>query len=107
MNYLDVYCCGWVASGPVGVIASTIQSGHDVAKSILEDLQGRCNSLSKNKQGLATILPLLKSKGVKPVTFVEWEALDREERLRGKHYEKPREKIVDVAEMINIAKKDK
>lgn len=82
-----------------------MQSGHDVAKRILEDLQqGRCGS-STNKPGLDTILPLLKSKGVKPVTFVEWEALDQEERTRGMHQEKPREKIVDVKEMINIAKK--
>lgn len=82
-----------------------MQSGHDVGKKILEDLkEGRCG-VDGTKPGRDAILPLLTARGVEPVTFVQWEVLDHEERERGKHQKKPREKIVDVKEMIDIAKK--
>lgn len=108
-----MFCSGWVASGPVGVIASTLQSGHDVGRRILEDLNDGVISVGnaerganyRGKEGKGMILPLLASKGVEPVTFIEWEMLDREERERGKQLLKPREKIVDVKEMLDIAKK--
>lgn len=35
----------------------------------------------------------------------KWEKLDQEERERGRQLAKPREKIVDVKEMLNIVKK--
>ena len=100
-----MYCSGWVASGPVGVIASTLQSGHDVGRRILEDLKNGQTVAASSKLGRNTILPLLTSKGVEPVTFIQWETLDREERERGKQLLKPREKITDVKEMLNIVKK--
>ena len=99
-----MYCSGWVASGSVGVIASTLQSGHDVGRRVLEDLKSGLG-MEESKLGQASILPLLASKGVNPVTFLEWEALDQEERVRGKNQDKPREKIVDVKEMLDIVKK--
>lgn len=103
-SYLGVFCSGWVASGPVGVIASTLQSGHDVGRRIIEDLiKGNC-ATNTIKPGRDAILSQLEARGVKPVTFVEWETLDNEERERGKKQNKPREKIVDVREMIDIAK---
>nr|CAH0102358.1 unnamed protein product [Daphnia galeata] len=100
-----VFCSGWVASGPVGVIASTMQSGHDVGKRIIDDLKNGIVGTGTKKPGRDAILSQLTARGVEPVTFVEWEALDNEERERGKFQKKPREKIVDVREMIDIAKK--
>lgn len=100
-----VFCSGWVASGPVGVIASTLQSGHDVGKRILDDLRKGICATSTVKPGRDVILSQLATRGVEPVTFVEWETLDNEERERGKNQKKPREKIIDVREMIDIAKK--
>ena len=57
------------------------------------------------KLGQSGILPLLRTKGVEPVSFNQWETLDEEERHRGKPQGRPREKITDVNEMLNIAKK--
>ena len=90
------------------MIASTLQSGHDVGRRILEDLKkGLCGSDVSLKAGRDSIMPLLANKGVEPVSFVQWETLDREERERGKQLQKPREKIVDVNEMLDIVKKEK
>lgn len=104
-TFSGVFCSGWVASGPVGVIASTMQSGHDVGKRIIDDLKNGIVGTGTKKPGRDAILSQLTARGVEPVAFVEWEALDNEERERGKFQKKPREKIVDVREMIDIAKK--
>ena len=41
--------------------------------------------------------------GVDVVTFSEWEKIDSLERSRGAERGKPREKIVDVQEMLTVA----
>ena len=82
-----------------------MQSGHDVGKRIIEDLRKGIIGSGIRKPGREAILSQLAARGVDPVAFEEWEALDMEERERGKYQKKPREKIVDVREMIDIAKK--
>lgn len=41
--------------------------------------------------------------GVQVISFEDWEKIDQEERKRGKAVGKPREKIVDIQEMLSIA----
>ena len=41
--------------------------------------------------------------GIRPVTFSDWEKIDAVEKSRGESCGKPREKIVDVDEMLNVA----
>ena len=41
--------------------------------------------------------------GVKPVSFSQWEAIDKEEITRGTAEKKIREKIVDLDEMLHVA----
>ena len=43
--------------------------------------------------------------GVKPVTFSEWEKIDSEEVRRGAAIGKPREKLLTVEEMLQVAGK--
>ena len=33
-----VYCCGWVRTGPTGVILSTLNEGRETAKVVVKDL---------------------------------------------------------------------
>ena len=46
---------------------------------------------------------LLLLAGVRPVFFDQWRKIDQVEQQRGKERGKPREKIVYVHEMLNIA----
>ena len=41
--------------------------------------------------------------GIKSVSFEEYQQIDLEEMFRGKDRKKPREKITDSQEMLNIA----
>jgi len=41
--------------------------------------------------------------GIRTVTFSDWQKIDAVEKSRGESHGKPREKIVDVDEMLDIA----
>lgn len=41
--------------------------------------------------------------GVKPVMFSDWEKIDRVETSRGEAIGKPREKLLTVEEMLQVA----
>jgi len=43
--------------------------------------------------------------GIVPVSFGEWRKIDSEEKSRGEPRGKPREKIVDVDEMLSVARR--
>ncbi|KAF2980481.1 hypothetical protein EK904_006055 [Melospiza melodia maxima] len=49
-----------------------------------------------------SLLSLTITSGVRPVSFSDWEKIDAAEVARGKAAGKPREKIVDPAEMLRI-----
>ncbi|XP_074411024.1 NADPH:adrenodoxin oxidoreductase, mitochondrial isoform X1 [Zonotrichia albicollis] len=97
-----LYCSGWVKRGPTGVIITTMNDSFDTAQSLLEDLQGGVLDISPSREGFGLVESILHSRGVRPVSFSDWEKIDAAEVARGKAAGKPREKIVDPAEMLRI-----
>ncbi|RMB92281.1 hypothetical protein DUI87_31393 [Hirundo rustica rustica] len=97
-----LYCSGWVKRGPTGVIITTMNDSFDTAQSVLEDLQGGVLDISPSREGFGLVESILRSRGVRPVSFSDWEKIDAAEVARGKAAGKPREKIVDPAEMLRI-----
>ncbi|XP_054832907.1 NADPH:adrenodoxin oxidoreductase, mitochondrial [Eublepharis macularius] len=97
-----LYCSGWVKRGPVGVIITTMNDSFDTAQSVLEDLQSGALDVSKAKGGFELVRSVLKSRGICPVSFSDWEKIDAAEMARGKLGGKPREKIVDPQEMLQL-----
>lgn len=51
---------------------------------------------------LSSLSCLTITPGVRPVSFSDWQKIDAAEVARGKAAGKPREKIVDPAEMLQI-----
>lgn len=49
-----------------------------------------------------SLLSLAITPGVRPVSFSDWEKIDAAEVARGKAAGKPREKIVDPQEMLQL-----
>ncbi|XP_076024028.1 NADPH:adrenodoxin oxidoreductase, mitochondrial isoform X2 [Genypterus blacodes] len=98
-----VYCSGWVKTGPTGVIATTMNNSFDTARSLLDDMQSGRLDVSAVKPGSQSIASLLDSRGVKPVSFSDWEKIDSEEMKRGEAAGKPREKLLSVEEMLQVA----
>ncbi|KAL4239315.1 hypothetical protein ACF0H5_000132 [Mactra antiquata] len=95
-----IYCSGWVGTGPVGVILGTMTDGFDVGKTVLKDLDtGLLDTISNREDALQ----LLQRRGVKTVSFKDWNKIDMIETTDGENIGKPREKIADIDKLLNIA----
>ncbi|KAF4522071.1 hypothetical protein B566_EDAN004054 [Ephemera danica] len=101
-----VYCSGWVSTGPVGVLVSTMGNAFDLGRLLVKDLSDGSLQCDKMKPGFKEIARILDDKGVQHVSFSDWERIDAEEQRRGNLVGKPREKIIAVKEMLKIASDD-
>ncbi|KAK7576127.1 hypothetical protein V9T40_012413 [Parthenolecanium corni] len=97
-----VYSAGWVCTGPTGVILSTMNNAFNTANLILEDMKNNVILSEAKKPGSEYILSLLKSQNIRTVDWEGWKKIDEVEISRGKERSKPREKIVDIEEMVDI-----
>jgi adrenodoxin-NADP+ reductase len=60
-----MYCTGWVNTGPVGVILTTMTQAFDTGKIVVKDIDdGR---LDTNKPGRETINRILNNKGLENI----------------------------------------
>ncbi|CAI5659638.1 NADPH:adrenodoxin oxidoreductase, mitochondrial [Oreochromis niloticus] len=98
-----LYCSGWLKTGPTGVIATTMNNSFDTARSLVEDMDSGTLDVSAAKPGSQSISALLEKRGVKPVTFSDWEKIDNVEMKKGESSGKPREKLLTVEEMLHVA----
>lgn len=97
-----LYAAGWLATGPKGVILSTMSNAFGVAERIAGDLQ-TSSLLESEKGGFGVISEQLKAKNVQIVTWGDWLKIDRFEQEEGKKLGKPRKKLLDVKQMLEIA----
>ncbi|XP_063445018.1 NADPH:adrenodoxin oxidoreductase, mitochondrial-like [Mytilus trossulus] len=98
-----MYCTGWVSTGPVGVILTTMNQAFETGKTVVKDIND--GILDLTKPGKRDILNILNSKGVQTVSFKDWENIDQFEVKQGEDIGKPREKMVDISQMVSVAKK--
>ncbi len=98
-----LYCSGWVKHGPVGVILTTMTEAKSTANMIAQDLKDKTQTKAAT---IADVNLFLQERGVRPVSFIDWEKIDAEETRRGQEQQKPREKIVSETEMLNVALKN-
>ncbi|XP_066255690.1 NADPH:adrenodoxin oxidoreductase, mitochondrial [Euwallacea similis] len=97
-----LYTSGWLSTGPLGVILSTMSNSFGVAEKIIEDLL-KSDILSITKPGFAQVQNVLKEKNVQIVNWKDWRKIDQYEVAEGMKVGKPREKIVDVGKMLQVA----
>ncbi|XP_060058705.1 NADPH:adrenodoxin oxidoreductase, mitochondrial isoform X1 [Erinaceus europaeus] len=96
-----LYCSGWVKRGPTGVITTTMADSFLTGQTLLQDLKSGLLP-SGPRPGSAAIVALLSSRGIRPISFSDWEKLDAEEVSRGQALGKLREKILDPQEMLQF-----
>ncbi|KAI4459069.1 fad nadph dehydrogenase/oxidoreductase [Holotrichia oblita] len=95
-----VFTTGWLATGPTGVILSTMSNAFGVAEYIVSDLK-KCSI--ESKPGFASVEKLLEKRGVQLVFWENWLKIDAYEQEMGKKLGKPREKIVTIKKMLEVA----
>lgn len=100
-----MYCAGWVKRGPTGVIASTLDDAFLTADVLAKDWEDGKEFISPGegtKAGWDAVSQVIKRRGIRSVSWAEWEKIDAEEVRRGKEKGKAREKINRTAQMLKI-----
>jgi len=97
-----VYCTGWIKRGPSGVIGTNKKDATETVQLLLEDVAE--GLLPRREEG--DVAGLLAERGVTPVTYAGWEAIDALERARGDEQGRPRIKLGTWAELLGIARSE-
>jgi len=99
-----MYCAGWVKRGPTGVIASTMDDAFTSADVIIKDWKDSVNFNElgdiEAKGGWEAVKREVEKRGIRSVSWSDWEKIDEEEKRRGREKGKPREKMRSVSEML-------
>lgn len=90
-----LYVAGWLATGPSGVILTTMNNSFAVAQTIIHDIQSGALKCDSIKAGIDP-------KSHRIVTWSDWQKIDKREVENGKKLNKPREKTFSVEEMLKI-----
>lgn len=89
-----LYCVGWARRGPTGTIGTNRPDGYLIAERLAQDIPA-----DSGKAGRAGLDALMDERGVRIVTFRDWQRIEAAEVDRARAGS-PREKFVTVEEMI-------
>lgn len=93
------YVVGWAKRGPSGLIGTNRADSVATVKALLEDREaGRLPAAAD--PSLEATLSLLASKGLRPLSFADWQKLDGLEKERGAKTGKIREKFTRIEDML-------
>lgn len=94
-----LYCVGWARRGPTGTIGTNRPDGFAVIEKIAADI-----GAGTGKPGGAGFDALARERDLAVVAFDDWRKIDEAEVARARDGA-PREKFIDVADMIAAAKR--
>jgi ferredoxin--NADP+ reductase len=93
------YVVGWIKRGPSGIIGTNKPDAVETVDLLLADREAGTlyNPVNTDPGAVET---LLTARGVRYVTFADWQRLDELEQERGKAIDRPRLKFSTVEEML-------
>jgi ferredoxin--NADP+ reductase len=94
-----LYCTGWIKRGPSGVIGTNKKDATESVALLLADAEEGLLP----QRGSGEIAEVLSAKGVTPVNYAGWEAIDAVERARGETQGRPRVKLCSWDELLETA----
>ncbi|MES2125004.1 MAG: FAD-dependent oxidoreductase [Gemmatimonadota bacterium] len=95
-----LYVCGWIKRGPQGVIGTNKSDAVETVDLLIADaVTGR---LGEGTRSPTPVEDLLATRGVRATDWSDWQRLDREEQARGAPAGRPREKLTQVSEMLDV-----
>ena len=95
-----LYAAGWIKRGPSGVIGTNKKDATETVHLLLED--ARSGKLAPRGDG--TLEALLAERGVEPVLYAGWQAIDRAERGAGEPHGRPRVKLASWTDLLDAAR---
>ena len=93
------YTAGWIKRGPSGVIGTNKKDALETVHHLLADVESQ-TLLTPERPEPAAVEELLAERGVRYVSFEDWQAIDEAEVGRGEPHGRPRVKFVRVEEML-------
>jgi ferredoxin--NADP+ reductase len=93
-----LYAAGWIKRGPTGIIGTNRADSVATVNSLLEDL---ANFGTTAKPGADGLEGLFNNRGVRVVSYADWQKIDAAEIQRGEPAGKPREKFTRVEDMLS------
>ncbi|KAF3340362.1 NADPH:adrenodoxin oxidoreductase [Carex littledalei] len=97
-----LYVVGWLKRGPTGIVGTNLYCAEETVASILEDVKNG-KLIPASKPGRKGLQQILEEKGVKFVPFSGWERIDLKEKMAGQLKNKPREKITNWNDLLQVA----
>ncbi|HEY5976543.1 MAG TPA: FAD-dependent oxidoreductase [Solirubrobacterales bacterium] len=94
------YTAGWIKRGPSGVIGTNKKDALETVQHLLADV-GSQTLLAPESPDPIAVEELLSERGVRFVSFEDWQAIDQAEVGRGEPHGRPRVKFVRVEEMLD------
>ncbi|MHB1469145.1 MAG: FAD-dependent oxidoreductase [Solirubrobacteraceae bacterium] len=99
---LGEYVVGWIKRGPTGVIGTNKKDAQETVDALLDDVrEGRL--LSPASPDPETVHAMLLARQPALIDYGGWSAIDRHERALGETASRPRVKLTDIDEMLEIA----
>ncbi|HVC07486.1 MAG TPA: FAD-dependent oxidoreductase [Solirubrobacterales bacterium] len=96
------YTAGWIKRGPSGVIGTNKKDALETVRHLLVDVESQ-TLLTPASPEPAAVEDLLAARGIRYVSFEDWQAIDQAEVGRGEPHGRPRVKFVRVEEMLEQA----
>lgn len=97
-----VYATGWIKRGPQGVIGTNRSCAEQTVAQLLADFDA--GLLRREVAARDTLRALMDRRGLSPVDWNGWRAIDTAERARGSAAARPRVKFVAVEELVMTAR---
>lgn len=101
-----IYTSGWVKRGPTGVIATTMYDAFDTGDAIVNDWTNGTKFLefkgAGENRGWEAVQEEIKNMGLRPVSWGQWQKIDKAEKERGRAAGKEREKFVSEEDMLSV-----
>jgi ferredoxin--NADP+ reductase len=92
---------GWLKRGPSGVIGTNKPDSSETVEQVLADASAGVLPRRTLPRRDAVDM-LLASRGVRVVSFADWQRIDATEQQRGKARGAPREKFTRIEEMLAV-----
>jgi ferredoxin--NADP+ reductase len=93
------YTAGWIKRGPSGVIGTNKKDALETVQHLFADVESQALLHPENPEPSA-IESLLAERGVRYVSFEDWQTINQAEVGRGEPHGRPRVKFVRVEEML-------
>lgn len=98
----QLYTAGWIKRGPTGIIGTNRADSVATVESLLADIDKLVTGI--HKKGCDGIYELLDARGIRHISYSDWQKIDHLEIERGRAKGKPREKFTSIQEFLDVLK---